>query len=189
MTRAGISRGCWDRACKAHLKPRAPCHNCSYLSVGGEWIPSMNNRLSMIFLGEPRPPILQLISGFLTLLIYGCIFLWERETRVLVSPLRLFLCPVKNCKMLSGSWKPEKCQWGKMSQSMLRVLFSSTGRHCHSFRNRQSFMTGDVGHMILFVFLTANQGPTDFWSYAGNYERNKRATCWIRCRHRRCREC
>lgn len=79
VTRAGISERCWDHACEAHLSPRVPCHNRSYLSVGGEWIPSMNNRLPLIFLGEPRPPILQLISGFLILLIYGCISLWERQ--------------------------------------------------------------------------------------------------------------
>lgn len=79
MTRAGILGRCWDLACKAHLKPRVPCHNCSYLSVGGEWIPSINNILSLIFLGEPRPTILQLFTGFLILLIYGCIFVGERQ--------------------------------------------------------------------------------------------------------------
>lgn len=67
----------WD--IRKMLKNRAPCHNHSYLLVGGKWIPSMNNRLSLIFLGELRPPILQLISRFLILLIYSCIFFWERQ--------------------------------------------------------------------------------------------------------------
>lgn len=66
-----VTRGrCEGRVCEAHLKLTAPCHNCSYLSVGGEWISSMNNRLSLIFLGEPRLPISQLISEFSLLLIY-----------------------------------------------------------------------------------------------------------------------
>lgn len=83
-----------------------PCHNRSYLSVGGEWIPSMNNRSLLIFLGELRPPILQLISGFL-IFTYSWLHLLVRETRSITqssTPLP-YVCPVKNSKMWSGSQK------------------------------------------------------------------------------------
>lgn len=110
-----VTRGrCEGRVCEAHLKLTAPCHNCSYLSVGGEWISSMNNRLSLIFLGEPRLPISQLISEFSLLLIYRRILSrdWEWGGRGggwgLLNPLGLLLSPLKKSQMLSGSPKPPK---------------------------------------------------------------------------------
>ncbi len=133
------------------LRPRVPCHNRSYLSVGGEWIPSMNNRLSLIFLGEPRPPISQLISGFLIFYLFMAASSCERDKSI-TQPVCLFLCPVKNCKMLSGSWKPEKCQWGKMSQC-LTSAFLKYGHYHKKLKNRWRLnsMTVDVIHWCQII--------------------------------------
>lgn len=111
--------------------PVITAHICQWV---GEWIPSMNNRLSLIFLGKPRPPILQLISGFLTLLIYGCIFL--RETRVLLNALRLFLCPLQKVEWFSKARKMSmrknvtKCVTSASLkyQLTLSTISSKTGR-------------------------------------------------------------
>lgn len=73
--------------------PVITAHICQRV---GERILSMNNRLSLIFLGEARPAIGQL-PEILILLIYGSIFLRE-ETRWLLNPW----CPVKKCRLWSG---------------------------------------------------------------------------------------
>lgn len=138
---------CWDHAFKAPLKPRAPCHNCSYLSVGGEWIPSMNNRLSLIFLGELRLQILQLISGFFILLIYVCILCARREDYSI--PLRLLLCPVKNCKMLSGSWKLVKCQRGITARRFSQGSADASAKH-----KKKSGINDSRRHRLFKIFQT-----------------------------------
>lgn len=92
---------------KAEAQPRPPCHNRSYLSAGGERILSMNNRLSLIFLGEARPLIGQL-PEILILLIYGSIFLRERQDYYSTPDVqsRSVECEV-------DSWMTEKCQRGE----------------------------------------------------------------------------
>lgn len=60
----------------------------------------MNNALSLIFLGEARTPIWQLISGFLSLLIYGRIFL-RGGIRVLLNRLSL---PLPSQELQNVKW-------------------------------------------------------------------------------------
>lgn len=170
MTKAGVSGRRWDRAYEAHLKPRAPCHNCSYLSVGGEWIPSMNNRLSLIFLGEPRPPILQLISRFLILLIYGRIFLWERQEYY----------PTLYASS-SVQWRTAKC-WVVL-ESQKNVNEGKCHKVCYECFSRVSADTtaksSQWGRVwarwqlmwfikTFFLFPTASWATAAVWSYADN---------------------
>lgn len=74
-----------EHAREAHHRLTVPCHNRSYLTVGGELIPGMNNRSQLIFLGELRSQILQLDPSFSIFTYYvnyvyinGCVA-WEGD--------------------------------------------------------------------------------------------------------------
>lgn len=142
---------------EAEAQPRPPCHNCSYLSAGGERILSMNNRLSLIFLGEARPPIGQL-PEILILLIYGSIFLRERETRLLLNPW----CPVKKCKMWSGLLNDRKMSARrKCHQKVEGELFWSAGLRCCStlIMSNSSQTLRSLNKSVLFFWHLINICP------------------------------
>lgn len=137
--------------------PDPPCHNCSYLSAGGERILSMNNRLSLIFLGEARPPIGQ--PPEFMIFTYLWFHLLLRETRLLLNPRR----PVRKCKMWSGSWMTEKCQQGKMSQKVERVLFWSSDPRCYStlIMSNSSQTVYSLNKLVLFSDISTTSAQSN----------------------------